>query len=104
MMPATIARFVFSSALLAFAASALQAQTIGAARSALDCVMEPKSTIDLASPEEGVINELLVDRGDLVKENQVVARLDMRLESLGGGARVTDCLRDSGGDGLGLCR
>ena len=60
-----------------------QAQTIGDASKPLDCVMEPKATIELASPEEGVIDEILVERGDLVKKDQVVARLDMKLERIG---------------------
>lgn len=60
-----------------------RAQTSGEASKPLDCVMEPKSTIELASPEEGVIDEVLMQRGDLVKKDQVVAKLDMRLERLG---------------------
>lgn len=60
-----------------------RAQTSGDTSQPLDCVMEPRSTIELASPEEGVIDEVLVERGDLVKKDQVVAKLDMRLERLG---------------------
>lgn len=55
--------------------------TAGASE-ALDCVMQPKSTIELGSPDEGIMNEVLVERGDLVEEGEVVARLDMRLEQL----------------------
>ena len=47
-----------------------------------DCVVEPKSTIELGSPEEGIITEILVDRGDLVKRGQVVAKLDSDLQRL----------------------
>lgn len=59
------------------------AQTSNDAANVLDCVMEPKSTIELASSEDGVIDEVLVERGDLVKKDQVVAKLDTRLERLG---------------------
>jgi RND family efflux transporter MFP subunit len=59
------------------------AQASDDAATVLDCVMEPNSTIELASSEEGVIEEVLVERGDLVKKDQVVAKLDMRLERLG---------------------
>lgn len=48
----------------------------------LDCVMQPKATIELGSPDEGIMDEVLVERGDLVEADQVVARLDMRLERL----------------------
>jgi len=49
---------------------------------ALDCVMEPRSTIEIGSPEEGILAELLVDRGDRVKTNALVAKLDADLERL----------------------
>lgn len=57
------------------------AATAGA-NEALDCVMQPRSTIELGSPDEGIMDEVLVERGDLVEEGEVVARLDMRLEQL----------------------
>jgi RND family efflux transporter MFP subunit len=48
----------------------------------LDCVISPKSTIKLGSPEEGILAELQVDRGDRVKKGDLLARLDSELESL----------------------
>lgn len=48
----------------------------------LDCVMEPRSTIELGSPEEGILAEVLVDRGDRVEKNVLVAKLDAGLERL----------------------
>lgn len=48
----------------------------------LDCVMQPKATIELGSPEEGILDEVLVERGDLVEKDEVVAKLDMQLERL----------------------
>ncbi len=37
--------------------------------------------VKLSSSEEGVLREMLVERGDLVTEGQIVARLDSELES-----------------------
>lgn len=47
-----------------------------------DCVMQPKASIELGSPDEGIMDEVMVERGDLVETDEVVARLDMRLERL----------------------
>lgn len=58
------------------------AQPAFAAGEALDCVMQPKATIEVGSPDEGIMDEVLVERGDLVSKGEVVARLDMRLEQL----------------------
>jgi membrane fusion protein, multidrug efflux system len=48
----------------------------------LECVISPKATIELASPDEGILADLLVERGDVVAKGQAVARLDQRLEQL----------------------
>ena len=48
----------------------------------LDCVVRPKATIELGSPEEGVIAEISVDRGEIVKKGQVVVRLESKLQEL----------------------
>ncbi len=47
---------------------------------ALDCVVQPRSTIKLGSPEEGILEELLVTRGERVEKGQLLARLEMELE------------------------
>lgn len=47
-----------------------------------DCVLESKSTIELQSAEDGLIDEVLVKRGDQVQKGQVVARLESRQEAL----------------------
>ncbi len=48
----------------------------------LACVMEPRSVVKLGSSEEGILREILVDRGDRVTAGQVVARLDSELEKI----------------------
>ena len=41
----------------------------------LDCVIEPNMTVELSSPVQGVLEDVLVKRGDSVKKGQVLARL-----------------------------
>ena len=61
----------------------------------LDCVVRPKATIELGSPEEGVIAEISVDRGDIVKQGQVVARLDSKLQELASEVTVASISRSA---------
>jgi RND family efflux transporter MFP subunit len=44
------------------------------------CLFEPSMTVDLGSPVRGVISEVLVDRGDIVKKGETVARIDSRAQ------------------------
>jgi RND family efflux transporter MFP subunit len=46
----------------------------------LDCLLEPNRVIDVSSAIRGVLSEVSVDRGDLVEQGQIVARLDSRVE------------------------
>jgi RND family efflux transporter MFP subunit len=47
----------------------------GADTAEFDCVIEPQQVVKLASPVVGVIARLDVDRGDFVREGQVVGKL-----------------------------
>lgn len=49
---------------------------------ALACVMEPKAVVRLGSSEEGILREILAERGGLVTAGQIVARLDSELEKV----------------------
>lgn len=49
----------------------------------LDCVIEPYHTVELSSPVQGVLDEVLVNRGDSVKKGQVLARLKSGVEQAG---------------------
>jgi RND family efflux transporter MFP subunit len=60
--------------LLAWQAGALQAQA------PLDCLLEPNRVIDVSSAVRGVLSAVDVDRGDLVEQDQIVARLDSSVE------------------------
>lgn len=46
----------------------------------LDCLIEPSQTVELSSSVRGRLDEILVDRGDVVKKDQVVARLNASIE------------------------
>jgi len=50
--------------------------------SGLDCMIEPHSVTNLSTREEGVVDEILVKRGDVVKKGEVVAKLESTLETL----------------------
>ncbi len=45
-----------------------------------DCLIEPRLKLELAAPIAGVLEEVLVDRGDRVRKGDIVARLDSAIE------------------------
>ncbi len=49
----------------------------------LDCVIEPYTTVELSSTVPGILSEINVRRGDIVKKGQVVARLKSGVEEAG---------------------
>ena len=70
-------------ALLALACSlAALAWSLGAAGEPLDCVMNPRSTIELGSHQDGILEELRVRRGDPVSRGQPLAKLDAEMEAM----------------------
>lgn len=60
---------------VAFAAIALLGAGVAAAQT-FDCVMEPRSTLELGSADEGILQDLFVDRGDVVRKGQRLATLN----------------------------
>lgn len=50
----------------------------------LDCLIEPFVVVTITSSEIGLLEEVSVDRGDLVEAGQVVAKLDSRVEAATG--------------------
>lgn len=44
------------------------------------CIIKPHVTVQLGSAVNGLLSEILVDRGDAVKKGQVVARLESSVE------------------------
>jgi len=69
--------FAFAAVLLQLPATQLYAQ-----QDSYDCVMEAKSTIELQSAEDGILDRVLVKRGHRVKAREIVARLDSQQETL----------------------
>lgn len=65
--------------LLLLSSSELVAQTQEPAQ--LNCRVEPSVVVEMSSAVEGVISEVLVDKNDVVKKGDVVARLDAGLEA-----------------------
>lgn len=51
-----------------------------APRAGFDCLIEPRQTVELRSPVEGLIARVLVDRGGWVKRGQVLVELDTQVE------------------------
>ena len=48
----------------------------------IDCLIEPNMTIELSSPVSGVLDTILVDRSDAVKQGQIVATLKSDVEQV----------------------
>jgi RND family efflux transporter MFP subunit len=48
--------------------------------SGLDCIIEPSCKVNLGSEVSGIIEEITVDRGDLVHKGQVLVRLASKVE------------------------
>ncbi len=63
--------------ILSIAALAVSGLSAGAE---FDCVIEPRQMVDVRASVAGLIDQIHVDRGSLVKAGQVVATLDSGLE------------------------
>lgn len=48
----------------------------------LDCVIEPNAVVDVGSDVEGVLDKVLVDQGDLVRQGQPIAQLESSLQEV----------------------
>lgn len=49
-------------------------------REELNCLIEPHTTVTVSTPVEGIVESVKVDRGDLVQEGQVLARLESSVQ------------------------
>ena len=66
--------------LMSLLAALVLALPAGAGAQSLDCLIYPETTVAVSSPVEGVLDRVVVDRGDLVKEGQVVATIESSVE------------------------
>ena len=75
---------LFSLTFLALFSTATLAEnsTPGTTSELLDCVIEPRSIVDLGSHAEGILVEIMVERGDRVKEGQPLIKLDSTMEEI----------------------
>lgn len=58
------------------------AQSTDVSEIPLDCTIEPNMIARIGSPDEGIIAEVKVQRGDVVKKGQVLATLESTTEKL----------------------
>ncbi len=56
------------------------AQTAAPARAGLDCMVQPHQIVQVGSAAPGVIDKILVDRGDFVQAGQVLVQLQAGVE------------------------
>ena len=69
-------KYMFPLLIFLFSVNTLSAQE----RYSLEGMIEPSETVKLSSQVTGVLTEVLVERGDIVKKDQVIARLDSKVE------------------------
>jgi RND family efflux transporter MFP subunit len=67
------------AALVLFASTTL-ACTAEASAGVFDCIIEPRQILELRSPLDGLIEKVNAERGDFVREGQVLVVLDTSLE------------------------
>jgi len=61
-------------------AVSLTATVMGQELAGFDCLIKPHMVVDVSTREEGIVEEILVERGDLIEQGQVLARLDAEVE------------------------
>ncbi len=69
-------RGVALAALLAIGGGPVAGETLGG----FDCLIDPEGIAEVSTREEGILDALLVQRGDLVAAGQVIARLNRDVE------------------------
>ena len=73
---------VFSGCCLVLLAGAWIVPAAAAEYSDYDCLIEPNSIVDVTTREDGVIEEIAVRRGDVIRKGQVLARLESSVEEV----------------------
>ncbi len=76
MYKSNVALFVFLASWLATAVSAQGRDALE-----LNCRIEPHVEVEVSSAVEGLVSEVLVDKNDVIKRGDVVARLEAGLEA-----------------------
>ncbi len=73
--------FKFPMFVLGIICSSQQAFGQSPATTSLDCLLEPHLEVDVGSPVFGILAEVNVGRGDIVRKGQVIAKLKSEAES-----------------------
>jgi RND family efflux transporter MFP subunit len=73
-------KYLLQSAALAAALTCMGMPCAFSAPQSLRCVIEPDRAADVGSPVIGIIESIAVERGDFVREGQVLARLSAGVE------------------------
>lgn len=55
-------------------------QVTAAQDTALECIVEPEMTIELSAPVDGVVQDVRVDKTDVVRQGEVLATLESSVE------------------------
>jgi len=66
--------------MLSLAAGVVFVAAVGAEGADLDCLIEPYLIVNVTAAVEGLLEKVEVDRGDLVRKGQVLARLESSVE------------------------
>jgi RND family efflux transporter MFP subunit len=75
-----IFRFSFQGAARVLAVMLVPGSACADKLAGFDCLIEPQSVVEVSTREEGILEELLVSRGDMVKEGQPLANLNRDVE------------------------
>ena len=73
---------LFRPALLSALFLFLSLATGASASTGFECVMEAARVIELSSRTQGVIEEILVDKGQRVTKGDIIARTDATMETM----------------------
>lgn len=65
---------------LGFACACLALGGTSAVGAEFDCVADPRQVVEIRSPVEGLIERIVVERGDFVTQGQVLVQLDAAVE------------------------
>ena len=72
-----------AGAVLALAALAAYGPVAAAnALAGFDCLIEPNALVRVSTREEGILDAVLVDRGDIIKQGQILATLESGVERI----------------------
>lgn len=76
----TVPFWVFCRCIPLVAALIASISSASAQKRTFDCILEPRLKIKLATSVSGVLREVLADRGDVIRKDQVIGRLESSVD------------------------